>query len=371
MSAAGEGGTEILSKGGKGVRALVRRWYLKVADVFRGAPKLSLFFLTLTIVCAIAAPLLPFDPVRGDLTNPLQPPTWGAHPLGTDHQGRDMVVRLIHGANISITVGFLAVFVSGATGTIVAVVAGVFKGWIDGLLIQITDAFLALPFLMVAVAVVSLLGPSKTNVILVLGLLRWMSYARVLRSEVLSITETDYVRLAKVAGSSNWRIILRHVLPNLTNTLLIISTLELGTVIIFESGIMVWNRNPPGKKEHPIDAATEQSPYPLAYHGGQCRPAPSGHPRLAPVAWELVDHHLDLLGLGVPRPLPSWGTMLADSQSYISIRPREPPVAGPGMASRGRTRRLAPDHRPGLHHLADWPRRERATTAIPASVAGG
>ena len=262
MSAAGEGGTEILSKGGKGVRALVRRWYLKVADVFRGAPKLSLFFLTLTIVCAIAAPLLPFDPVRGDLTNPLQPPTWGAHPLGTDHQGRDMVVRLIHGANISITVGFLAVFVSGATGTIVAVVAGVFKGWIDGLLIQITDAFLALPFLMVAVAVVSLLGPSKTNVILVLGLLRWMSYARVLRSEVLSITETDYVRLAKVAGSSNWRIILRHVLPNLTNTLLIISTLELGTVIIFESA-------------------------------------------------------LSFLGLGVPRPLPSWGTMLADSQSYI------------------------------------------------------
>ena len=262
MSAAGEGGTEILSKGGKGVRALVRRWYLKVADVCRGAPKLSLFFLTLTIVCAIAAPLLPFDPVRGDLTNPLQPPTWGAHPLGTDHQGRDMVVRLIHGANISITVGFLAVFVSGATGTIVAVVAGVFKGWIDGLLIQITDAFLALPFLMVAVAVVSLLGPSKTNVILVLGLLRWMSYARVLRSEVLSITETDYVRLAKVAGSSNWRIILRHVLPNLTNTLLIISTLELGTVIIFESA-------------------------------------------------------LSFLGLGVPRPLPSWGTMLADSQSYI------------------------------------------------------
>lgn len=262
MSAAGEGGTEILSKGGKGVRTLVRRWYLKVADVFRGAPKLSLFFLTLTIVCAIAAPLLPFDPVRGDLTNSLQPPTWGAHPLGTDHQGRDMVVRLIHGANISITVGFLAVFVSGATGTIVAVVAGVFKGWIDGLLIQITDAFLALPFLMVAVAVVSLLGPSKTNVILVLGLLRWMSYARVLRSEVLSITETDYVRLAKVAGSSNWRIIRRHVLPNLTNTLLIISTLELGTVIIFESA-------------------------------------------------------LSFLGLGVPRPLPSWGTMLADSQSYI------------------------------------------------------
>ena len=257
-----ERGTEILSRGGSDIPALVRRLPGKISDLSRGAPKFSLFFLTLSIVCAIAAPLLPFDPVRGDLGNALQSPQWGAHPLGTDHQGRDMIVRLIHGANISITVGFLAVFVSGAAGTIVAVVAGVFKGWVDGLLIQITDAFMALPFLMVAVTVVSLLGPSKTNVILVLGLLRWMSYARVLRSEVLSVTETDYVRLAKVAGASNWRIIMRHVLPNLANTLLIISTLELGTVIIFESA-------------------------------------------------------LSFLGLGVPRPLPSWGTMLADSQSYI------------------------------------------------------
>ena len=133
--------TEILSRGGADPGALVRRWWGKFADLFRGAPKFSLLFLTLAIGCAIAAPLLPFDPVRGDLGNALQPPQWGAHPLGTDHQGRDMIVRLIHGANISITVGFLAVFVSGAAGTIVAVVAGVFKGWVDGLLIQITDAF--------------------------------------------------------------------------------------------------------------------------------------------------------------------------------------------------------------------------------------
>ena len=231
-------------------------------EIFRGAPKFSIFFLVLAIVCAIVAPLLPFDPVKGDLANALQAPTWGAHPLGTDHQGRDMIVRLIHGANISVTVGVLAVFVSGLAGTIVAVLAGVFKGWIDGVLMQFTDAFMALPFLMVAVAVVSLLGPSKTNVILVLGLLRWMSYARILRSEVLAVTENDYVRLARVAGASNFRIIVRHVIPNLLNTLLIISTLELGTVIIFESA-------------------------------------------------------LSFLGLGVPRPLPSWGTMLADSQSFI------------------------------------------------------
>lgn len=257
------GRVELLERAG-GRRRLGdgRRRLLNLARALRGAPKFSIGFLIIAIICAIIAPLLPFDPVRGDLSNPLQPPAWGAHPLGTDHQGRDMAVRLIHGANISVTVGFLAVFVSGAAGTLVAVLAGVFKGWVDGLLMQLTDAFMALPFLMVAVAVVSLLGPSKTNVILVLGLLRWMSYARILRSEVLLVTETDYVRLARVSGASNRRIIIRHVLPNLSNTLLIISTLELGTVIIFESA-------------------------------------------------------LSFLGLGVPRPLPSWGTMLADSQSYI------------------------------------------------------
>ena len=172
------------------------------------------------------------------------------------------MVRLIHGANIPITVGFLAVFVSGAAGTVVAVTVGVYQGWVDGLLVQITDAFMALLFLIVAVVVVSLLRSSKTKVIMVLGLLRWMSYARILRSEVLSVTETDFARLARVAGASNWRIIMRHVLPNLSNTLLRISTLELGTVIIFESA-------------------------------------------------------LSFLGLGVPRPLPSWGTMLADGQAYI------------------------------------------------------
>ena len=107
---------EVLSRGGSDIPALVRKLPGKLSDLFRGAPKFSLFFLTLSIGCAIAAPLLPFDPVRGDLGNALQPPQWGAHPLGTDHQGRDMIVRLIHGANISITVGFLAVFVSGPLG---------------------------------------------------------------------------------------------------------------------------------------------------------------------------------------------------------------------------------------------------------------
>ena len=169
---------------------------------------------------------------------------------------------MIYGAQISVQVGVLAVFVSGVVGTIVALVSGVFRGWVDRILMRITDGFLALPFLMVAVTVVSLLGPSVTNVILVIGLLRWMGYARVLRGEVLRLMEMDFVRLARVAGASRPHIMLRHILPNITNTLLVLSTLEVGLAVIAEAG-------------------------------------------------------LSFLGLGVPRPLPSWGSLLRDGQLYI------------------------------------------------------
>ena len=127
---------------------------------------------------------------------------------------------------------------------------------------RLTDAFLALPFLMVAVLVVSLLGPSLVNVVLVIGLLRWMTYARTIRSEVLRLTEMDFVRLARAAGARRRRIIVQHILPNIVNTLLVLGTLEVGSAVITEAS-------------------------------------------------------LSFLGLGVPRPLPSWGTMLAEAQTYV------------------------------------------------------
>jgi peptide/nickel transport system permease protein len=237
----------------------------RLKDAFRGAPILSLIVLILAVVCAIFAPwIAPADPIVGNLAESLQPPgTWG-HPLGTDNQGRDLLSRVIYGARISVTVGILAVFVAGSVGTVMAVFSGVYKSWADVILMRITDAFLALPFLMIAVTVVSLLGPSLLNVILVIGLLRWMGYARVLRGEVLRLMERDFVRLALVAGASRWRIIRRHILPNLINTLLVLGTLELGVAVIAEAG-------------------------------------------------------LSFLGLGVPRPLPSWGTMLAESQQYFYV----------------------------------------------------
>jgi peptide/nickel transport system permease protein len=231
--------------------------------VLRGAPVLSLCFLALAIACAIWAPLLaPYDPIQTNRAQTLLAPRLSEHLLGTDHLGRDILSRLVYGARISVTVGFLAVFVSGTVGTLIAVVSGVVRGWTETVLMRLTDAFLALPFLMVAVLVVSLLGPSLVNVVLVIGLLRWMTYARTIRGEVLRLTEMDFVRLARAAGARPRRIIVQHILPNIVNTLLVLGTLEVGAAVITEAS-------------------------------------------------------LSFLGLGVPRPLPSWGTMLAESQTYV------------------------------------------------------
>ena len=234
--------------------------------MLQGAPKLSLMFLLAAILCAIFAPIIvPFEPVATDLDNLfLAPSISSSHVLGTDHVGRDLLSRLIYGARISVMVGFLAVFVSGAVGTIIGAVAGLARGWVDGVLMQITDAFLSLPFMIIAVTAIALIGPSLLTVILIIGLLRWMNYARIIRSEVLRISQSDFVKLATVAGASRGRIIVRHLFPNFSNSLLVIGSLELGTTVAFEAG-------------------------------------------------------LSFLGLGVPRPISSWGTMLAESQPYVYI----------------------------------------------------
>jgi peptide/nickel transport system permease protein len=232
-------------------------------QAWRGAPIFSLVMLAGAILCALFAPLLaPYDPIKTNPVHALAAPSLSHHLLGTDHLGRDVLSRLIYGARISITVGFLAVFVAGTLGGLIAVISGVYKGWVDRILMRVTDAFLALPYLMIAVTVISLLKPSMLNVILVIGLLRWMDYARVLRGEVLRLIETDFVRLAIVAGCTQRRIIMRHIFPNIVNTLLVLTTLGVGAGVIAEAS-------------------------------------------------------LSFLGLGVPRPLPSWGTMLAESQKYL------------------------------------------------------
>ncbi len=245
-----------------GLAPLVR----KLHTIFRGAPTFSLCFLAMALLCAVfASRLAPFSPVATNPTHILQAPSvFSPHVLGTDNQGRDILSRLIYGAQTSVKVGVLSVLLAATVGTLVGLVSGVFRGWADRLLMRFTDVFLALPYLMVALTAVSLLGPSITNVILVIGLLRWMDFARVLRGEVLTLVEMDFVRLAVVAGCSRSRIMFRHVLPNIVNTLLVLVTLEVGLAVIVEAS-------------------------------------------------------LSFLGLGVPRPWPSWGSMLRDSQQYIYL----------------------------------------------------
>jgi peptide/nickel transport system permease protein len=239
-------------------------WY-RWREVFRGATGFSLAFLTLAVLCAIFAPLIaPFSPVATNPANILQTPGLSTHLLGTDNQGRDILSRLIYGAQTSVKVGVLSVLLAASIGTLIGLVSGVFRGWPERLLMRLTDMFLALPYLMVALTAVALLGPSVTNVILVIGFLRWMGFARVLRGEVLKLVEMDFVRLALVAGASRPHILVRHIFPNIINTLLVLATLEIGLAVVVEAS-------------------------------------------------------LSFLGLGVPRPMPSWGSMLRDSQQYIFL----------------------------------------------------
>ncbi len=250
----------VLNEATGGVSRLVQ----KLRGVFRGAPAFSLIFLAIAVICAVFAPLIaPYSPIETNPMNILKAPDL-SHWLGTDNQGRDILSRLIYGAQTSVKIGVLSVLLAATVGTVIGLVSGVFGGWTDRIFMRFTDMFLALPYLMVALTAVSLLGSSVINVILVIGLLRWMGFARVLRGEVLKLVEMDFVRLALASGASRTRVMIKHVFPNIINTLLVLATLELGLAVIVEAS-------------------------------------------------------LSFLGLGVPRPLPSWGSMLRDSQLYIYL----------------------------------------------------
>ena len=264
---------EIILSRHRGLSGFLPTPVQKAQAAIRGAPKLSLIFIIIALIFSMfAGYIAPYDPIKTDFSAILAPPS-GEYWLGADNQGRDILSRIIHGARISVTVALVAVGIAAFVGTAIALAAGVLRGWVDVTLMRITDGFMALPFLMVALMVVALLGASIINVILVIGLLRWMGFARVLRGEVLKLMEMDFVRLAHVAGASKFRIMIRHIFPNIINTLLVLTTLEVGLAVIAESS-------------------------------------------------------LSFLGLGVPRPEPSWGSMLRDAQQYIYIAWWSPVFAG-------------------------------------------
>jgi peptide/nickel transport system permease protein len=230
----------------------------------------SIALLALVLAAALFADLiLPADLAEGSIRDRLLPPVWLAggswsHLLGTDQVGRDVLGRLVHGARISLLVGLAGTAISLVVGTLLGLISGFWRGAVDGVILRITDIQLAFPFLALAIAVVSVLGPGVVNVILVLAATGWTIYSRVVRAEVLSARERTYVEAARALGSSDVRIMLRHVLPNVVAPIIVVSSFTLAQMIITEAS-------------------------------------------------------LSFLGLGIRPPTPTWGGMLSDARNYLHV----------------------------------------------------
>jgi peptide/nickel transport system permease protein len=225
-------------------------------------------FVAALALMAMAAPwVAPQDPerqsLRARLTAPtLDAPDGRAHLLGTDHLGRDVLSRLIYGARVSLTVGFAAVLVGGLMGAGLGIVAGFRGGWIDSAIMTVADAQLAFPFILLAIGIIAVLGPSFPTLVVVIGLSGWVAYARVLRSQVLTLRGREFVDAIRGLGGSLPRIMFRHVLPNVLASLVVIATLELARAIVLEAT-------------------------------------------------------LSFLGLGIQPPTPSWGGMVQEGREYL------------------------------------------------------
>jgi peptide/nickel transport system permease protein len=219
---------------------VVSRWQKLIAQL-RNAPLIPLLILAILVFTAIFADFLaPHDPTIGNLRLRYRPPVWQERGsaeflLGTDHMGRDVLSRLIYGSRISLFVGCTAVFVAGIIGTTLGILSGFRGGWVDQVVMRLTDAWLALPAVSFAILLAALFRPSEWNIAIILGAVYWTRYARVIRGEVLSLKERDFVRLATVAGCSKLKIMWTHILPNIANSAIVLATLQLGVAIIAEA----------------------------------------------------------------------------------------------------------------------------------------
>ena len=225
--------------------------------------------LAIALVAIFANQLAPHNPEIGSLTARFKPPFWQTggsmkYVLGTDQLGRDVLSRLIFGARVSMVVGIMAVLVAGVAGTALGILSGYLGGWVDQVIMRVTDTWLALPALTFAIFLAAIVGPSMWNIVIILGVTYWTRYARVIRGEVLSLREREFVRLAIVAGCSKWSIMTRHILPNVINSAIVLGSLMLGVVIITEAT-------------------------------------------------------LSFLGVGVPPPQPAWGLMLSDGKQGLMV----------------------------------------------------
>lgn len=219
---------------------VVSKWK-KLAFRLRAAPLIPLAILAILVLTAVFADFLaPHDPTIGNLRHRYRPPMWQErgsmeYILGTDHMGRDVLSRIIFGSRISLIVATTAVLVAGVIGTVLGILSGFRGGWVDQAVMRLTDAWLALPAVSFAILLAVLVRPSEWNIAIILGAVYWTRYARVIRGEVLSLKERDFVRLAVVAGCSKTNIMWTHILPNIANSAIVLATLQLGVAIIAEA----------------------------------------------------------------------------------------------------------------------------------------
>ncbi len=198
---------------------------------------MGLVVIICLIFVAILAPILsPYDPNAISLRNPLASPS-REHWLGTDAVGRDLLSRLIFGTRISLSVGIVAVGIYLLIGTVLGVLSGFYRGVVDQVIMRTTDAFMCFPSLIVIIVLVSILGPGLFNIMLGIGLLRWPDICRLVRGQVLSLREQDYVTAAQAVGAKEWRIAFRHILPNTISPLLVAATFGVANAIIIEAGL--------------------------------------------------------------------------------------------------------------------------------------
>jgi ABC-type dipeptide/oligopeptide/nickel transport system permease subunit len=244
-----------------------RRWLRRHLKGVVGAA-----ILATSVAGALAAPWLsPHDPTAADARRRLIPPSWtvgagAVHLLGTDQLGRDLLTRLLYGARVSLLVGTLAVVISAPIG----VAAGLFAGYrgrlVDEVIMRVVDSQLSIPFLLLAIAIIASIGTSTANTILVLALGGWPTYARMVRAEVLSLKEKEFVEAARAVGAADGRILRRHLLPHVVTTTSVVASFAVAHMILLEST-------------------------------------------------------LSFLGLGVQPPTASWGQMLSDAKTYVSLQP--------------------------------------------------
>ena len=211
--------------------------------VLRKLPKGPTIIILVLIFSAVFADLLPLqDSEFGDPRQRLLPPFWEergtiTYPLGTDTMGRDILSRLIYGSRISLLVALSAVIFAACLGTAAGLLAGFFGGWVDQIIMRLTDAWLSIPVVMFAMLVAVILGPGVFNIIIILGIVFWTRYARVVRGETLSLKTRDFVHLATIAGCGKLRIIRKHILPNVMNNVITLASLQIGVAIVLEASL--------------------------------------------------------------------------------------------------------------------------------------